>query len=172
MKNKMLFKTICTLVLSISISIVFGQNRHVEIYLAVNQSNQINNSIYEFYFRYNGENYLCTVEYTPYQLNKAIWQVFQTDTTFVVSDEEFTKIFNSLSELSSEDIFTGMDTSDPYLPAYGGRVRLEYGSFEGSISFEIWSPWKETENRGLTNYVQVCKQIISTGNEDPRKVLR
>lgn len=172
MKNELLFKTVCTLLISITLSIVYGQSRYAEIYLAVNQSSQINNSIYEFYLRHDGEKYLYTTEYTPYQLNKTIWQVFQNDTTFVVSDEQFSDIFDSLLELSSGAIFKGMETSDPYLPQHGGRVRLEYGTLEGSISIEIWSPWIDTEERNLSTFIQICEQIISVGNEQPRKILR
>jgi hypothetical protein len=172
MKIEMLLNTVCAFLLSLSVSIVFGQNRYAEIYLAVNQSNQINNSIYEFYLRHDGEKYMCTVEYTPYQLNKAIWQVFQNDTTFVVNDEDFANIFNSLLELSSGAIFKGMETSDPYLPQHGGRVRLEYGTLEGSVSIEIWSPWIDTVDRSLTTFIQICEQIISVSNEPPKKILR
>jgi len=94
------------------------------------------------------------------------WKQTKRDTTFLIEKKIFKEISRALINLKKSDFskaeIHGKD---------GIECSLKFGTVNNTIDYSFWSPDIETENRGLTEYLKVCKQLIETVNLKPDYIL-
>ncbi|BDD10815.1 hypothetical protein FUAX_32470 [Fulvitalea axinellae] len=95
-----------------------------------------------------------------------IWQQTAVDTTFNISKKKFETIANKVRTLRGVDleksIVTGLD---------GYRSSIEFGSYQNKITYTFWSPNLNTKERGLSDFLNLCKDIIKVGKLRRNEVL-
>ncbi len=88
------------------------------------------------------------------------------DTIYSVSSNDFFKIENAVTKISSDDIeaaqLTGLD---------GVTCTIGFGQDRNFSSFTIWSPDSNTKERKLGMYLHACKLILKTAKLNDRRIL-
>ena len=88
------------------------------------------------------------------------------DTSYSVSSNDFFKIENAVTKISSVDIeaaqLRGLD---------GVTCTIEFGQDRNLTSFTIWSPDSNTKERKLRMFLRACKLLLRTAKLNDRKIL-
>lgn len=88
------------------------------------------------------------------------------DTSFTIIDEKFKEVNAAILQLqqidTSKGIVNGID---------GTNCKVEFGSANKTVKYEFWSPDYETEQRGLTDFLNACNKIIEAAHLQPKDVL-
>ncbi len=89
-----------------------------------------------------------------------------TDSTFLIGIDTFKQLSADVLKLNNIDVVkANLDGRD------GTTCKIEYGSADKVVKYEFWSPDFETEQRGLTNFLNACKKIIDAEYLRPKDVL-
>ena len=88
------------------------------------------------------------------------------DTVFAINVDEFEALSNAVLKLNDMNVakaeLSGKD---------GTTCNIEFSSADKTVKYEFWSPDYETEQRGLTDFLNACKQIIEAAHLRPKDVL-
>jgi hypothetical protein len=98
--------------------------------------------------------------------NDEKWKGSKIDTSFIIGKEVFVDLANEVLILNKIDV-----TSSSIQGVDGTTCTIGYGTYSGSVSYEFWSPDYETEQRGLTDFLNLCKKIIEIGGLNPKEIL-
>ena len=95
------------------------------------------------------------------------WKQTSIDTTYKLDNKIFIELANDVLTLPKIDlnkafVKPGLD---------GTTCSIEFGTFGNTIAFNFWTPDSDTENRDLTDYLEICKRIITIGRLNPEDIL-
>ena len=91
------------------------------------------------------------------------WAKGKIDTTFVISQEKFQQVINSVKKIAVSDIIKNIG----YLGFDGSTGEIMFGDYGNSITYKTFTPESETEKRGLTDFMNACEEIIKAGGLKP-----
>jgi hypothetical protein len=94
------------------------------------------------------------------------WFKRDADTIIEISSESFNKIASMAMELSSSLIMEGTNPSDPMIGNDGVVMNLELVVTMDRISYNIWSPTYNTEERNLKPFLDICNEILAIAQLD------
>lgn len=100
--------------------------------------------------------------------NDKTWAYSVIDTSFLIDKEIFEGLSHELSFL------TQMDLRRPFLidaGLDGTTCVIEFGCYGNTVSYKFWTPDSGTAPRGLTKFLELCKEIIRIGGLDPDEIL-
>ena len=93
------------------------------------------------------------------------WNVFNRDTTFTISKEQYASILLRSVKLKEIDLekasIRGLD---------GTTCSLKIGHMN-SISYRFWTPNYATKSRGLEDFLNLVEDILRIAGFDPKEIL-
>lgn len=96
----------------------------------------------------------------------AKWKYSKIDTIIFIDIRTFNKLAKCVISLDKIDIdkaFTlGFD---------GYSCKIEYGEKGKNKSYSFWSPTSETKKRGLTEFVNLCEQILEISGLKKKEII-
>lgn len=122
--------------------------------LEINQSRRIPNNKVRIEITKEKSRHLLHIKSLPMFKNED-WNKTIIDTTFVIKEDAFNIISEEVLKLSKCDFSKSKENG-----LDGAAYSLEFRFERKEIEYNIWSPDYKTEERGLTNYLKVCKRII------------
>jgi hypothetical protein len=103
------------------------------------------------------------------KLNKS-----KIDTMFKIQKEVFVNLSNeAVPILNKINVLNKTDVPDNSVQVIvdGHQFTIEYGTYTESVAYNIWHPDYDTKQRGLTNFLNLCKKIIEIGGLNPKDIL-
>ena len=94
------------------------------------------------------------------------WKHTKRDTTFSIQKKIFKDLSKAIIKLKKSD-FSKADIHGKD----GIECSLKFGTITNTIEYKFWSPDIETEKRGLTEYLNLCKQLIEVVKLKPDDIL-
>lgn len=79
---------------------------------------------------------------------------------------EFNTIVNAIRKIDIKDVYSNINFDG----ADGSTIELEFGNFDNTIKFSLWSPNYNKDKRKLTDFVNACTLIIKAAKLNPQKV--
>jgi hypothetical protein len=107
-------------------------------------------------------------------VNAGTWDKLIIDTTFKIQKEVFVDLSNEVvPTLNKINVLNKTDLPDNTVQVIvdGHNFSIEYGTLTESVVYNIWHPEWDTRERGLTDFLNLCKKIIEIGGLDPNKIL-
>jgi len=147
----------------------YSQFKYLEFKLDISASFLLSSSHVVIELTNDSMGYKLKVKSTPWS-TEAKYSKNKIDTIYLVSKEEVNKIGELLNEMSSEQIFKGINVNDIMIVNEGRMCKLEYGSYLDKITFSIWSPDCDTKERNIELFYQACKEILKLGKLNPKKI--
>ena len=98
--------------------------------------------------------------------NEKQWKASKLDTTFTIKKSLFTEISNEVSALNKIDLTRAFIGGKD-----GTECVIEFGTFGSTIAYKFWSPDYETAQRGLSDFLSLCKRMIVVGGLNPKEIL-
>jgi hypothetical protein len=98
--------------------------------------------------------------------NDKQWEKTKIDTTFTIETKLFIELANEVLILNKTDLNKaltgGLD---------GTECEIEFGQFGSTLTYKFWTPDYDTEQRGLTDFLKLCKKLIDIGGLNPVDIL-
>jgi len=98
--------------------------------------------------------------------NDAEWRYSKIDTVIFINSTTFEKLAKSLNSLDKIDINKahkeGLD---------GYSCSIEYGAKGKNKSYSFWSPTNDTKKRGLTEFLNLCEQLLDISGLNKKKIM-
>ena len=88
--------------------------------------------------------------------------------TYKLNAQEFESIISSIKLIKSTDISNEFSKNG----IHGYSCSIEFGGYSTSIKYQVWSPGQNPNERGIQNFYESCKLILSIAGINPRKVLK
>jgi hypothetical protein len=106
------------------------------------------------------------IKVTSLPMFKKGWETTIIDTAFYIDNKYFTELSKKISKFTNVNLkkakVNGKD---------GNSCKLTYGNSEWKSNLKFWTPDYNTEKRELTEFLNICKQIIKLGNLNPKEIL-
>ncbi len=99
------------------------------------------------------------------------WLKRDADTIIKINKENFNKISEMVMDLSSYEIFKGMNPSNPMLGNDGYVANLEIVVTMDKITYSIWSPAYNTKARNIEPFLAICNEILLLAKMKPKDYL-
>lgn len=94
------------------------------------------------------------------------WQSTIVDTSFTIDKDQFIELINKAKDLKKIDLaiatLNGLD---------GTECSIEFGTKGNTTKYKFWTPDYETNTRGLSDFLDLCKELIKVGGLNPKDVL-
>jgi hypothetical protein len=104
----------------------------------------------------------------PMDIDENRKKASKIDTIFFIKDK---KIFDDLLN-EVVPVLNKIDLTRSSMEGNDGIwCTIEYGAYSGRLAYSFWSPYYETRQRGLTDYLNLCKKIIEIGGLNPKDIL-
>jgi hypothetical protein len=148
-------------------NVLFCQNGIDDITLTFSHSLRIPDHYIAIKIRQKREDITVEAKSNPMDRYAEKWKHTKVDTTFKITKIEFEHITQSILQIDGNAIakslnFTGLD---------GTICSIEFGNFQNTVSYSVWSPHYKTEERHLEIFLETFKLILKMGNFDPKKIL-
>lgn len=105
------------------------------------------------------------VKSTPMNSDKQ-WEKTKIDTTFTIDKKKFIELANDMLILNKIDLNKaltgGLD---------GTECTIEFGQYKSTVAYKFWSPDYDTKQRGLSDFLSLCKKLIEVGGLNPKEIL-
>jgi hypothetical protein len=89
------------------------------------------------------------------------------DTTFTIDNNLFTELVNEVIALNKIDLSKAFS-----IGGYDGTYcTIQFGGNGNSIRYSFWSPNCLTEERGITNFLNLSRKIISTSGLESESII-
>jgi len=136
------------------------------IKLEINQSRRfINHKVSIEITKEEKNNYLLHVKSLP-MFRKQEWEKTIIDKFFVIEYRDFKQISEEVLNLTKCD-FSKSEVVGEDGASYSLKFRFQGKEEE----YNIWAPDYDTEKRGLTDYLDVCKLIVETAGLKTKEIL-
>ena len=162
-------KLILLILLLIFSNFIYCQNSELlDIKLTIKHSQKIPYNSTEIILNYRGtkRDVKVKIKSTPL-LDSEKWKYSQIDTLLTISHEQYAKMVASIKEIKQSDIYGNLNS----FGIDGYTCNLEFGNPSNSISYKMFAPSNNTEERNLINYLKVCELIIESVNLNPKQIL-
>jgi hypothetical protein len=87
------------------------------------------------------------------------WANTIVDTSLMIRSEIFDQLIHEVLSLNKIDLYKAFEMAG----LDGTNCTIEFGSFGNTIGYTFWTPSARTEQRGLTNFLNLCKKIVMIG---------
>ena len=124
-----------------------------------------NNVSVEIYKREDGKSAFAFVKSEPANDNSE-WKYSNINTHKEIEIENFNSLKKKISLLEKINFDTAYQEGGD-----GNTCKLEFSAKGHGISYEFWSPNFETDERGLTVFVETCKEILKLVGLNDKEVL-
>jgi len=94
------------------------------------------------------------------------WKYSVIDTSYVIENKIFEEIAIKVKNLEKIDLNKAYE-----IGADGSTCTISFGGNGKEISYSFWIPEVDTEKRGLTDFYNLCKEIISICKLDLKQIL-
>ncbi len=135
------------------------------IRLEIEHSRRIPNNKVDIEIKKEKEKYLLHIESLPLFKTKE-WEKTIIDTSFEIEEKDFRKISDEIPNIIKSD-FTKSDV----VGLDGATYSLKFKFNGKEKEYNFWTPDYDTKERGLTNYLKICKLIIETAGLKEKEVL-
>lgn len=99
--------------------------------------------------------------------NENKWEKTKIDTTFTIDKKVFEELTNEVLALEN----TSLNRAIVQECIDGTQCVIEYGADGCSLTYKFWTPNYDTAQRGLTDFLRLCKKIIEIGGLKPTDIL-
>jgi hypothetical protein len=96
------------------------------------------------------------------------WKYSIIDTTFMLSKHELDILIQSLNKIKSSDIISKLD----FIGFDGTSYAIEFGSFDNTVKYKVWSPDYNTIERNLQSFLETCKFFITTAKLNLNDIIK
>jgi len=94
------------------------------------------------------------------------WKYSRIDTIITIDNKTFDELDYASNNLMKKDLSKSeMDGKD------GTESVLVFGTNSAMTLYKFWSPDYETETRGLTEYLEICKKLVEVVGLKPDDIL-
>jgi hypothetical protein len=101
----------------------------------------------------------------PSSLDK-VWKDSRINKTKTITNEEYEDLVKEVLNLTKMDLIRPLSLS-----GYDGYYcSISFGSSGNKITYTFWSPTNGTEYRGLTEFLDLCKKLITIGGLDYEQI--
>ena len=94
------------------------------------------------------------------------WEHTYLDTSFTISNHQFDQLVQKIMKLENINFESakveGKDGTNTSIKLKTGSKKYTYG---------FWSPEYDTYKRGLEDYLNLCKELITIGGLNPKEIL-
>jgi hypothetical protein len=154
------------LVISISCYGQQGNNPITDIRFHYSHSMRIPFSSVNIEFHKNLKNKTKIFISSTAKSNDPKWRYSVIDTSYVIDN----KIFEEIA--AKVKIFEEINLNKAYeIGADGSTCKITFGGNGKEISYCFWIPGVDTEKRGLTDFYNLCKEIILICKLDSKQIL-
>ncbi|MCW5909888.1 MAG: hypothetical protein KIT62_02380 [Cyclobacteriaceae bacterium] len=98
--------------------------------------------------------------------NDPKWSKTKIDTAYSLTQEEFNRIKEMVTSISTTDMINGMIGWGHD----GTTWRLSFGDFQNRVSYQMWTIDYKTKERGLKQYLETCEYIMALGRLNFKKL--
>lgn len=107
------------------------------------------------------------VQCDPMHYDGKKWTPAPIDTNYIIDIAVYEAISQTIETINFPTIAKSFNT----LGHDGNTCTIEYGSWQNTLKLSIWSPEFDTENRGLSTFLEACESILKVANLDPKEIL-
>ncbi len=99
--------------------------------------------------------------------NDRNWRNTKIDTTYFVDNVVFERLAVQAVTLTKIDLYrafileAGLD---------GTNATIKFGKYGATIAYSFWNPEDLTEDRGLSDFFDLCKSIVMIGGLNPVEI--
>lgn len=108
--------------------------------------------------------YVNVVSRPMYDIDK--WAHTKIDTAFVIPAIEFVKIEKAIAKLKLKDLHSNLKI----MGVDGYSTTLTYGNSFNTVTFKVFGPSYNTEERHLSTYLNICQLILKTACLEPEVI--
>ena len=94
------------------------------------------------------------------------WEKTKVDTIFSIDSEKFIELANDMLILSKIDLNKAMTGG-----LDGTECTIEFGQYGSTVAYKFWTPDYNTKQRGLTDFLILCKKLIEVGGLKSNEIL-
>lgn len=161
-------KAIFTIVAIIVTNQSFGQKNDIyNVKFKFHHSRRMQDHDVSVYFQRLGDNIQVYVKSMPKDTLSVKWKETKREYSFELNMTEFEKVVAAVKKINCSDITNGLG----YSGFDGTTCEIEIGVGGSGITYKVWSPDYETNERNLRSFLDACKLILVTAKLDPQAIL-
>lgn len=163
-----IFKLIFSILLLISSIQSFGQNADIyTVKFKFHHSRRIPDNYVSVSFERYGDSIHVFAESIPKDTISLKWKETKRKYSFEISMVDFQKVVTAVTKINCTDIASGLSFSGHD----GTTCGIEIGGLGNGITYRVWTPNYNTQQRNLQPFLDACKVILLTAKLDPEKIL-
>lgn len=157
---------------------ILGLTMISEISFAQQVNEKINYIAFKFEHSRRIPNYMVTIEIIKRQAETVVkvnsiprgsdkrWANTKIDTSFIIASKLFVDLANEVLALNKTNLTKALLGGKD-----GTECTIEFGTFGSTVAYKFWSPDYDTEQRGLTDFLKLCKKLIEIGGLKTKEIL-
>jgi hypothetical protein len=151
-----------------------AQYDFLQINLEVNHSLKNDNHIRVSLYQQDSSKFVIGIKSFPVLKSEdyLTWVKRDFDTLIIIRKEDFNQIAEMSMSLSSSKILKGTNPSNAMVGNDGITVNLELVVTMDKVSYSIWCPMYNTNERNLKSFLAICNKVLLLAKLKPKEILK